>query len=465
MPKPAEIDFHALIDKGRTALRLPGVAATLADGQRLETHYAGYYEEGGRRPIDSETLFPIGCLAKVVTAVLTLRLCEHGELELNTPLVDCVPRESPLRVQISPTTAIGHVLSHTSALYGPLDYRSFDDSKKSEPGIEEQFEMTVRQSCEPGSVFSYSHTAYVCAALVLETVTQRSWLSMARELFAEIGGRLTDEPGELVPRGHQWCGPDRPARPLDAPVVPRRTDVWTAAIGDAVYTDSASLASLGLALLTEGELSPARPLLSDRSIELLRHAAWGPEYGGSGYSGVGLKQFSRGCYGHRGWGYGQHSFLLICPEQCRVLTFCTNINNDLLARRLMLDLTGADFARGSWMGRESGAPPQQRACVGKFELGDHIIDIASRGSRLTFCARAKNAPSATVPNPVILFPAAPNVFAAPCPFACLPGRWSSVMVEFIQDDEQPDCRWLRVNDLVYERLATGATTGPSSFSP
>ena len=444
------IDLGSFVEETRAALRLPGVAVAFVDGHRSETVCSGRYEDDSERLIDRSTLFPLGCLAKVVTAVLILRARERGQLTLAAPLLDYLAADSPLRTRVRPETALGHLLAHTSAMHSPLDlespYRRTANQERAD-----SLEGTVRQSREPGLVFSYSHTAYACAALVLETVTKRSWLDLARELFAEFDGEITDAPGDRVPCGHEWHG-TRPPRPVSSVRGPTPFRISDAATGASVFSDAPSLAVFGSELLTQDELPRASALLSDKSLELLRRAPWRPKFGGSGYFGVGLKQFASECYGHRGWVTGHHSFLLVCPTRRRILTMLANANTDMLARRLMQLVAGKDFDLKSWFAADR-TPVSQHPRIGRYVLGEHSIEIGSKGVSPTYLATSGRTRPGDYTSPVTLFAVAPGVYAAPCPFSSLPGGHPSVLLEFIDDGSVGAGRWLRVNDLIYERAA------------
>jgi len=444
-------DLRSFVDETRVALRLPGVAVTLVDGEQSETIFSGQHDDSSDRPIDRSTLFPLGCVAKVVTAVLILRACERGQLALDAPFLDYLAADSPLRRRIRPATAVGHLLAHTSGIHGPLDLESPYGGDTSDRGGD-LLNATILQSREPGSVFSYSHTAYACATLVLETVTERAWVESAAALFDELGGELTHVPGGRVPRGHVWHG-SQPPRPVSSGPAERPFAVSDAATGECVFSNSASVSAFGSALLKEDELPRgARPLLSDESVELLRSADWRPRFGGSGYFGVGAKQFARGCYGHRGWVIGHHSFLLFCPSRRRVLTMFANANTDMLARRLMQIVAGADFDLKLWLAPDR-APLSPHPRVGRYVLAGHSIEIGSQGSSPTYLATSERAQPVDYASPVALYPVGPGIYAGPCPFPSLPGGRPSVLVEFIDDDSGGRGRWLRVNDLVYERAA------------
>jgi CubicO group peptidase (beta-lactamase class C family) len=69
------------------------------------------------RPVDEQTLFRVGSLTKVITAVAVMQLCERGLVDLDAPAGDYLRafRLVPARAGIGQPT-VGHLLTHTAGV-------------------------------------------------------------------------------------------------------------------------------------------------------------------------------------------------------------------------------------------------------------------------------------------------------------------------------------------------------------
>ncbi|MEP7382564.1 MAG: serine hydrolase domain-containing protein [Gemmatimonadota bacterium] len=74
-------------DSLRQAAGIPGLAyAILRDTTRLAMDGVGFADVAAQRPVDAHTLFNIASVSKPISAVVALRLVEHGTLDLDRPL-------------------------------------------------------------------------------------------------------------------------------------------------------------------------------------------------------------------------------------------------------------------------------------------------------------------------------------------------------------------------------------------
>jgi len=143
------------------------VAATDADGLLL-TGYHGYADVAARRPVDSGTVFQIGSISKVATAILAVQQWEAGRLDPNAPvrryLAWLPPEYEPITVH--------RLLSHTSGLAPGSDVSPSSPYQ----AISAAFPPPV-----PSDEFHYGNANFQVLALVVEAVAGRPY----RELLAE----------------------------------------------------------------------------------------------------------------------------------------------------------------------------------------------------------------------------------------------------------------------------------------
>ncbi|HWG08100.1 MAG TPA: serine hydrolase domain-containing protein [Solirubrobacteraceae bacterium] len=123
----SEIDalFQRAVDDGV----LPGVVAVAGDrdGERYEGAFGLLNVEGGAS-VQPDTVFAIASMTKAITSVAALQLMERGQLELQQPVADVLPKFAELQVLEgfdgeqprlrAPRTqaTIRHLLTHTSGL-------------------------------------------------------------------------------------------------------------------------------------------------------------------------------------------------------------------------------------------------------------------------------------------------------------------------------------------------------------
>src|SRR5687768_13675940 len=84
---PQEID-HAVLE-GMSRHKLVGVGVgVVVDEEPAFSRGYGVADLAEQRPVSSETIFRIGSVAKVITAVGLMRLWEEGRLQLDDPVND-----------------------------------------------------------------------------------------------------------------------------------------------------------------------------------------------------------------------------------------------------------------------------------------------------------------------------------------------------------------------------------------
>jgi CubicO group peptidase (beta-lactamase class C family) len=424
------------------ALGVPAASATICTPDAVYSARFGELGPDGA----ADTLFPLGCVAKLVTAVLVLRLRDRRKLELDTPLLNVLSRDE-LRAAISENTRVGHLLSHTSGVLSGIE-----SSAARASGISRADVLgTLRQDCEPGTIFSYAHTPYVLAGLVAEGLAGIPWEEQAHTLLVgTLGGRFSTSTSTRILSGHSWRGPGRRAEPWSNSPSPVWSTTCNAAIGGAAFTSAETLALLGGALLG-WRTRPA--LLEHHSLEALRAADWHPAHGGSPFRGVGMKTFARGCHGHGASLGGFNTLLLVCPDRQLSLGLATNVDSAVLGVQLMKALTLQDYDLALPEVPPGAALRAYGEYVGTYVGSDQIIEIGLRAGHLTFVAanREADAERATL-SPVLLSGLGQDAFIGPCPFAGLPGNKSGVRIDFIADEKGAGFAWIRVNEVAFRRV-------------
>src|SRR5260221_10033757 len=106
--------IEACVREQMRSWRVPGVAiGVLQDGQTLTRGY-GVASIETEAPVRPDTLFQIGSISKVFTAMLVMRLVEAGQLDLDTPIITYLPELKLADEAAQRAITLRHLLAHTS---------------------------------------------------------------------------------------------------------------------------------------------------------------------------------------------------------------------------------------------------------------------------------------------------------------------------------------------------------------
>lgn len=340
------VDLERELESLRSRLRIPGMSAAIADGDRI-VWARGFGQADVERGIDatSDTIYPIASLTKPYAATVMLQLVEEGRVDLDTPValygID-IERSGPVTIR--------HLLSHTAG----------------EP---------------PGAAYRYDGNAFGQMTGIIEAITGRPF---ARELSNRIiiplgltatapypgeprGFRslaLSYQPDETdIERGKQIFGASGLDRaPIQAALAQGYARAWGRWIWPAGLAGPMRPMANGFTLSATNGLVASAPDVARFSMALadgrllLRETvnhAWEPYVSAEGERlPYGLAWFVQDIGGQKVvWHYGQvfesSSLIVKVPE--RRLTFVILANSDGLSRSLGLgddaDVTVSPAAR------------------------------------------------------------------------------------------------------------------------
>ncbi|MHA6287265.1 serine hydrolase domain-containing protein [Maricaulis sp. CAU 1757] len=151
----------------------PGAAvAVIRDGAPIHVGTYGMASLEHAVPVHTGTVFELASLTKAMTALAVLSLAEAGELSLDDPVVDYLPRHAPDWAEIT----IDHLLANT----GGLEHR-FEHTVEgvlltdysTEAMLDSAIATPVRSAA--GEDWHYSDQGYFLLGLVIEAVTGERW--------------------------------------------------------------------------------------------------------------------------------------------------------------------------------------------------------------------------------------------------------------------------------------------------
>jgi CubicO group peptidase (beta-lactamase class C family) len=185
-PSPAtdDPDFALLSKQVQAAMQrygVPGVAVgVLAQGRE---HLAGFGVTNveSPRPVDIDTLFQVGSLAKLATSTAIMRLVEQGCLSLDAPVRDYLPDLTLADAAVADRVTLAHLLTHTSGWTGDF----FPDTGRGNDALARYVAAMAKlpQVSAPGRYLSYDNAGYALAGRVLEYLAGKPYETTVKELL------------------------------------------------------------------------------------------------------------------------------------------------------------------------------------------------------------------------------------------------------------------------------------------
>lgn len=183
----------ALIDTWREKMPVVGLSIALVDrGELAWAAGFGMADREAKIPATADTVYAIGSLTKIYTALMAVRAWQAGELDLDAPLQRHLPQ---LRAPGSEAIRLRHLLCHRSGLISdwhrgslgarPPDWRRLADEVADEPLI-----------AAPDRWYAYSNVGYTLLGHVLENISRKPYEEHALDVarLALGGSRLRVDP-------------------------------------------------------------------------------------------------------------------------------------------------------------------------------------------------------------------------------------------------------------------------------
>jgi len=221
-PSSIDGDWEYLKDHLRWRIRrdmakagVPGLSIALVnDRETLWAEGFGWSDREKRLPASSETVYQIGSITKILTALAILQLQEQGELQLDQPVSEILP-EFQMRTrwpEASPIT-VRALLCHHAGL--PTYYlKGFFSNTPLDRLLEEL--RVEHLAYEPHTVFNYSNLGFNLLGLIVERITGQSYGDFLQKQWLDpLGMRMTGLSPQGLLANHMSRGYvyDRPSRP------------------------------------------------------------------------------------------------------------------------------------------------------------------------------------------------------------------------------------------------------------
>ena len=241
--------IDGFITQVREQTRVPGIAVAVSNVEQRIFVNVGMTEVGGFERMTQHARFRIGCVTKLLLAVVVLELVRESSIDLYAPIGEYLPelRGTPAGDSI----CVAHLLSHTSGYRGvsthdadgrSLTWDRFVDYLRSAP-----------QFFEPGSVFSYEHSEAVLLGQIVRKVSGQDSNTRIRESLLEPLGISVaecgrDTAGVRSAGHHDFEAVSRSFRPSEP--VSTMSEFWSASFAPSFLVSVADLLAIAEALAT-----------------------------------------------------------------------------------------------------------------------------------------------------------------------------------------------------------------------
>ena len=289
----------------------------------------GFADIASGVPIGEDTVFRIGSITKVVTAITVMQLREEGLVDLDVPADEYLRSYQlvPARAGLGLPT-LRHLLTHTSGIpearhlgdlfhlkAGPFEGRPLHLSVpfgEPLPSLAEYYRGGLRVVAQPGTVFAYSNHGFATLGQIVEDVTGTPldrWFD--ERIFRPLGMRDTGLVRSAAIGARLATGYTLGRR--GAQVVPDRD--WSGPAAGGLYSTPGDIARFAAALMRGGADGPGSVLRPAALAEMVEtHFRPDPRIRGWG---LGVARGDVGGHrlvGHDGILPGFNSQLLMAPD-------------------------------------------------------------------------------------------------------------------------------------------------------
>ena len=206
---PTDDQISGILDAQASAVRTSGIVAAVSDPTGSRVFSKGYSGSAENRPLDGESVFEIGSITKVLTALLLADMAERGEVAVTDPVTRYLP---PMNVPewIRHITLLD-LATYTSGLPNlPCDFKFNGVNPLADYTPERVYSClpTYALRYEPGTHYEYANLGYGLLGLALAMRAGKDYEALLVERICEPLGlhstriTLTDNMRSRLAQGH-----------------------------------------------------------------------------------------------------------------------------------------------------------------------------------------------------------------------------------------------------------------------
>ena len=319
--------------------RIPGAAIAVRQGDMLAEAATGILNTSTGVEATTDSLFHIGSVAKMYTALLVMQLVEEGRVDLDEPIQRYLPAFRLADAQAAAAVTARHLLTHTGGFDGDL----LDDTGRGDDCLDRYLAVVgrARQFAAPGELFSYCNSGFAVLGALIARLRTGVWETVVRErllaplsldhttlypeeaiVFRVSAGHFEDPQTKQLKLSPQWAHP-RALGPAMSAISAAPRDVTK--FGQLFLHNTPIVSAM---------TTPAVPAVNGTLVR-----QWG--------LGVMIYDFAgTAVFGHSGNHRGQSAYLRIVPDHDLVIAAAGNGGaaiqlSDELVDGLITELTGA----------------------------------------------------------------------------------------------------------------------------
>jgi len=171
-----------------------GIIAGLIDSNGIKIVSAGFFSASDRREIDADTIFEIGSISKIFSALVLMNLVDNGMIELDASIGDYLPQSRSRGLHAARNITLLELAIHASGL--PRMPPSFKPASHENPfagyTLDDLYEDLSRVSGRRDQRRQYSNFGYVVLTHILELATGLPYeVLLDKHVTSRLGLRST----------------------------------------------------------------------------------------------------------------------------------------------------------------------------------------------------------------------------------------------------------------------------------
>ncbi len=282
---------------------IPGISLALNLGSQKITANVGTISINSDIPMTENTHFQLGCISKLLTAMVAAELITAGKLDPDDPIEKYL--EELHGTERGRDIQIWHLLSHTSGYRG---LNIMDPSVSYFYTWDKFLEYfkTAQQLFKPGTVFSYEHSEYAMLGEIIKRITGNDILDLYNEMIIKPL-KLTTGSIRIDQRGNEPYAVDHKFNPETMKFEPLRpvpfSSFWNASL-NSLTMNTQDLLTISSTIC--GIIKP--PIgISEKAMEFVKKQVIKipPTYGSLKHEQLPVA-FGVGCAFYRGWLMGHN---------------------------------------------------------------------------------------------------------------------------------------------------------------
>jgi len=193
---PVRSDYTAIqtklstaIKKGMKKHKIVGMSlALIDDGEVVWAEGFGYADRENKRLADKNTLYKVGSITKVFTAIAAMQLVEKKQLNLDAPVQTYIPElDIKYHTPTNNPITLRHLMNHTSGLQVDQMAGMFNKNPEHFSNVID-FLNKNHAAYAPGTIATYSNLAMDLVGVIIERVFGQSFEAyMTDNLLTPLG--------------------------------------------------------------------------------------------------------------------------------------------------------------------------------------------------------------------------------------------------------------------------------------